>query len=75
MAHGKNTPFRRVFLRFYKTLRQSGVFRLIIGMRRSQVFLRLAPFRRNSYDFTKKLRQQLMGLENKFTADFPYNRS
>jgi hypothetical protein len=27
------------------------------------------------YDFTKKLRQQLMGLENKFTADFPYNRS
>ena len=44
MADVKNTPFRRVSLRFYKKLRQSGVFPLIIGMRRSQVSFVLTLF-------------------------------
>ena len=71
MADVKHSPFRRVSLQFYKTLRQSAVFPLIIGMRHSQVSFVLTFFRRNSLRFYKRLRLQLMALKNKFIAMFP----
>ena len=71
MADVKNTPFRRISLRFYKTLRQSGGFPSDNWDVTQPNFLRFGSSPSEFLTILQKLRQQLMALENKLIAIFP----